>query len=446
MSLQTIRDIVLIGGGASATLIAWNLARRHGLRCTVIAPTDRPGFGLAYATPSLKNLLNVAAGGMSADPDDPAHFVAWMRENVAADTTADTFVSRAVYGLYIRHLHCAAAPDHVRDTAVGCRFEGDAWTVTLAGGGTLRARRVVLACGHFDPARLPGIPGELDATGRYHHDAWADRVFAAIGADDAVALIGTGLTAIDIVLRLRENGHRGPITAISRRGYVPESHAPYRALPAPVVTPGATTATARGYCRAFHAALRDGAEWRAAVDSLRPVVNALWLALPDVEKRRFRRHLQRRWDIRRHRMAPQIAQIIDAERSAQTLRVLDGHVQTVARTGCRLAVTAQGRDGAFAMKVDHVINCTGPSLNYARVGSPLLRTMLDAGTIAPGLGGAGLHCALDGALIDRGGHIAPGLFTIGPARLGVLFESIAIPEIRCQARDLAATLAAESLP
>ncbi|NLI25883.1 MAG: FAD-dependent oxidoreductase, partial [Acetobacter sp.] len=75
-------DIVIIGGGASGALTAWNLAARHGVNCTVIDPSERLGFGLAYSTPSLKNLLNVAVKGMSADPDDPDHFLKWLRDNV----------------------------------------------------------------------------------------------------------------------------------------------------------------------------------------------------------------------------------------------------------------------------------------------------------------------------------------------------------------------------
>ncbi|SDA24432.1 FAD/NAD(P)-binding protein [Sphingomonas sp. NFR15] len=441
MPVRTIRDIVIIGGGASAALIAWNLKRLHQRSCTIIAPTDRPAFGLAYATPSLKNLLNVAASGMSADPDDPGHFVAWMRENVSAETDPGTFVPRPIFGLYLRQLYCAAAPEHIRDTAIACAKSDGLYTITLAGGGTVTARQVVLACGHFDPARLPGVPPEIDATGRYHHDAWADGVFAGIGADEEVVLIGTGLTAVDVIMRLRENGHRGRITTVSRRGLFPERHAPHATLAAPVFAPGATPATARAYLHAFHTALRGGTEWRAAVDSMRPVVNPLWLALPDVEKRRFRRHLQRRWEIRRHRMAPTIADIIDAERRVGTLRVLDGRIDAIVAAGDRLRVAARTGGDRLDVEAAHVINCTGPSLDYAKAASPLLRTMLEAGTIVPGFGGAGLRCTPAGALFDRNGVPAHDLHAIGPARLGVLFESIAIPEIRQQARDLAALLA-----
>jgi uncharacterized NAD(P)/FAD-binding protein YdhS len=382
MPKQTIRDVVVIGGGASAALSAWNLARHHQRTCTVVAPTDRPALGLAYATPSLKNLLNLAAGVMSADPDDPHHFLDWMRENVAADTTPDTFVPRPIFGLYLRYLYSAAAPEHVRDTAIGCHKEGDVYTITLAGGGTIRTRHVVLALGNFDPARLPGIPPELDATGRYHHNAWADGVFGGIGPNEEVLLIGTGLTTVDVVVRLRENEHHGRITAVSRHALFPERHAPHVTLAAPVFEPGSTLPTARAYLRAFHAALRRGTDWRAAVDSMRPILNDLWLTLPDMEKSRFRRHLQRRWDIRRHRMASQIADIIDAERQAGSLRVLDGYVSKVATVGNRLRVTARGAGDNFDVDAaHHQLHRAQPQLSHRRVAT------------AACYAGCGGHCA-----------------------------------------------------
>lgn len=36
--------------------------------------------------------------------------------------------------------------------------------------------------------------------------------------ESPVVLVGTGLTAVDMLLRLREKGHRGPVTMVSRHG------------------------------------------------------------------------------------------------------------------------------------------------------------------------------------------------------------------------------------
>lgn len=437
MTETDMRDIVIIGGGASGALTAWNLAVRHGVSCTVIDPSERLGFGLAYSTPSLKNLLNVAVKGMSADPDDPDHFLKWLRDNVPGSVAPGDFVPRAIYGLYLHNLYSIAAPRHERQTAVTCRRLEHGFEITLADGRKIHAGKVVLGCGHFDPVRLPGIPPELDATGRYHHNAWATRVFAGIGVYDEVTVIGTGLTTVDVLLRLRETGHRGRVTALSRRGMFPERHADYTPLSAPVFTPGGVLPTACAYLRAFHGALKRGTNWRAAVDSMRSVTNALWIALPDAEKIRFQRHLLRRWEVVRHRMASHIADIVDQERCAGSLRVLDGRVTTIAADHDRLMITAVTGDKEFSFSAVHVINCTGPNLKYKRVDAPLLHDLFERGEVTTGFGGAGLSCTLDGALIDGSGKISDDLFVVGPARQGVLLESIAIPEIRCQAKRVA---------
>jgi uncharacterized NAD(P)/FAD-binding protein YdhS len=55
--------------------------------------------------------------------------------------------------------------------------------------------------------------------------------------------------------------------------------------------------------------------------------------------------------------------------------------------------------------------------------------------------GTGFHCSQDGAVIDAGGHASEIILNLGPGRLGDLIESIAVPEIRQQAVELASTLA-----
>src|ERR1700735_769821 len=86
---------------------------------------------------------------------------------------------------------------------------------------------VVLATGNFDPAPLQGVDAKAIASGAYRHNAWRAETYAGLDPDAAVTVIGTGLTAVDVVLRLRELGHRGMITAASRHGVFPNRHAEY---------------------------------------------------------------------------------------------------------------------------------------------------------------------------------------------------------------------------
>ena len=94
------------------------------------------------------------------------------------------------------------------------------------------------------------------------------------------------------------------------------------------------------------------------------------------------------------------------------------------------------------LRVDRVVNCTGPESDYRRVGSPLLTSLFKGGLARPDELSLGLDVAEDGALLDAHGTPSDFLYALGPLRKGVLWESIAVPELRVQVSDLAKLLSA----
>ncbi len=438
----TPKTIAIIGGGVSGTLTAFHLIQQ-GTPARVILIDRRPdfGLGLAYSTPSLRHLLNVPAGKISALPDQPDHFLHWLRRNYDAEATKATFAPRAIFGRYIQSLLASMKPlEQEVATVTDMRTHQGGAVLTLDNGCELRADAVVLATGNFDPAPLHGVTKVADDLGLYRHNAWAAKTYEGLHPDAPIALIGTGLTGVDVVLRLRELGYRGRIIAVSRHGVFPNRHAEYTPLPSSAIAID-TPATCIAYLRALRLALRAGAEWRAVIDSLRETTNELWLRLPLAERLRFRRHLQHRWDVVRHRMAPPIADVIESELLKRTLEIREGHLESVDASVMGACVTIRAPHGQYSFYVDRVINCTGPSMNYRRVPSTLLQNLFSRGLVTSGPLGSGFHCAQDGALIDADGHASEILFNLGPGRLGDLIESIAVPEIRQQAVALASTLA-----
>jgi hydroxyacylglutathione hydrolase len=390
--------------------------------------------------------LNVPAGKISALPDQPDHFLNWLRKNHDPAATEKTFAPRAVFGRYIQSLLSSTnTVEQEIATVVDVRLHGSGAVLTLGNGCELRADLIVLATGNFDPAPLPGITKAAADSGLYRHNAWTAETYEGLDPEATVALIGTGLTGVDVVLRLRELGHRGRIVAASRHGMFPNRHDDYTPLSTSAI-PLDTPATCVAYLRAFGAALGAGAEWRAAVDSLRDTTNELWLRLPIQEKKRFRRHLQHRWDVVRHRMAPPIADVIESELRNGTLEVREGNLQSVESSPAGAHITLRAHHGSESFYASRVINCTGPSLNYRRVSSSLLQNLFKRGLVTSGPLGAGFHCSQDGAVIDAGGRGSEIIFNLGPGRLGDLLESIAIPEIRQQAFELASTLANSMRP
>lgn len=217
--------IAIIGGGVSGTLTAFHLIRqRTQARIIIIDPRTDLGLGLAYSTPSLSHLLNVFAGKISALPDQANHFLHWLRKNYDPAATEKTFAPRAIFGQYIQSLLASATGfEHEIATVTDIRPHHAGAVLTLDNGCEIRADLVVLATGNFDPAPLTGVTKAAHESGVYHHNAWSSQAFEGLAPYASVALVGTGLTGVDVVLRLRELGHRGKslpyrVTVSSRIG------------------------------------------------------------------------------------------------------------------------------------------------------------------------------------------------------------------------------------
>ena len=93
------KRVILIGGGASGTLIALRLAQREGVAVTVIDDAPAPARGLAYKSTVQAHLLNVRVAAMSAFAEDPLHFARWLAEDrETCHLGPDDFVPRRHYG------------------------------------------------------------------------------------------------------------------------------------------------------------------------------------------------------------------------------------------------------------------------------------------------------------------------------------------------------------
>ena len=95
--------------------------------------------------------------------------------------------------------------------------------------------------------------------------------------------------------------------------------------------------------------------------------------------------------------------------------------------------------------MDRLIVCTGIALDYRSNESSLISRLRERRLLQSDPLGLGAHCDPSGALLDVRGQPRSDLHTLGTPRKGQLWESIAVPELRLQARDLAQRLL-RSLP
>ena len=87
--------VAIVGGGASGTILAAQLARR-GIHSVLIDGSGRMGRGVAYSTTEPAHLLNVRAEGMSALAGEPDHFARRLR---CGRRRARGFAQRRFFGL-----------------------------------------------------------------------------------------------------------------------------------------------------------------------------------------------------------------------------------------------------------------------------------------------------------------------------------------------------------
>ncbi len=456
------RPIAVIGAGFTGTIAALQLLRRLPPDQPVVLCERSPEFakGVAYATADNDHLLNVRAANMSALVDEPLHFQDWLKRraeetrevNGLYETPAGLFASRGLYGRYLRtilddvlresagHAQLRLMPDDVLDIVVSSQGR---YELVCASGQRLEVAGVVLAVGN--------LPPEETEEANICRNPWGEKAWRKLDPDRPLLIVGTGLTMVDAAVSLHRKGFTGGIVALSRGGLLPARH---KAVPAPWPTPQFTMAEERSLAL-LTARLRDevfaaaeaGVDWRAVIDSMRPITASLWGRLPQPERRRFLRHARRYWDVHRHRMAPPHADILESMMADRRLRVLAGRVRSMTDTGdgVRVCYGARAQGGGpcseHEITVQRVIMATGAE-QISRTRDPLMQHLLDRGLVRLDAQGLGLDVT-DGLNVVRAdGGVAERIWALGPIVRGVFWECVAVPDIRVQAAHAAVSVVA----
>ncbi len=418
--------MVVVGGGAAGTLAAVALLRETDAAVQIVERSTTFGPGLAYGTREPLHLLNNYAGRLSAFGDDPDHFVRWCAEH-DLDVGPHSFAPRAQYGWYLSDVLAraeAASPSRVtrvQGEAVDVGDTGGEYVVTLSTGHVLMGDVVVLALGTPPPRRLP----RFESLGRrYVHDPWTPDLVDRVHDGARVLLVGSGLTMVDVAVVLAEARPRAQLVSVSRHGLLPAPHVPRgpRAIEPLAPASSRLAALLREVTLRIRDAEQRGGDWRDVVDAVRPVANQIWHALTAEDRERFLRHVARRWEVARHRMAPAMAERIET---------------LVASGQLRIDVTAGFDESGF----DVVINCAGPAPVATPGWSLLVDHLVVRGVALPDRLGLGLDVDGSGALIGERG-VARAMYAVGAARRGDDWEVAAVPDLRHQAAALAEHLAA----
>lgn len=440
---KLIKKIVCVGAGSSSIIAALHLLD-EGFKGELTL-VGKP-FGPAYETLAPYHILNVTAGNMSALVKDPLHFyhfASLLLDRPDLEKTA--FVPRKVFRDYLQNLLDTLknhGVKHQKDEAIAILAVNKGYTVYLKDGTTCDADCVILAIGNFPSFPLPG--SEHLTANQYVDIPWDKNITTDLDPKARILFVGTGLTMVDGLATLNYHRHQGQVIALSRRGLLPLVRT--MADPLPLSYDQLPHHSTRQLMRFLRNKAKEvwhnGEPWDRVIDGVRPFLQTLWQALPDIEKKRFLRHACVYWDIHRHRIPQESDEILQSFLRTKQLHVMAARLLRVQPKGQAVEVTfkRRGQNSTENMMVDRVVNCTGPVVDYTKVKSLLVQRLFAEGLARPHPLRLGFDATVDGKLIDKDGNIQDRLITLGSPLKGVLWESIAIPEIREEARKLAKML------
>jgi uncharacterized NAD(P)/FAD-binding protein YdhS len=447
-------ELCVLGGGFTGVAAAIACLARIDVpfRLFVVEPGPALGRGVAFGGHHPLHLLNVRTRDLSIRAGQPGDFLSWafrqldQGENHAGlhEGLAHTFLPRQLFGEYVRQRFFEAVERRkdvelklLTATATSCGIDRGRFRIELDRGEPLSADAVILATAYgLSPSSATGA--------LYPYAAMAREDFVRA---KSMALIGSGLTMVDVLLDARREGFSGKAIVISRRGQLPRPHAPKGVVPQQIGLPRSKsilrlTAAVRIACEAAEA---HGTPWQAIMNGLRSSLQDIWQGLAVEEQSRVLRHVRPFWDAHRHRVPIEVHGRIQAELAQGRAVLLRGHVTGVERRpdGFKLTLTRHGSPEPEALDADLAFDCTGHAPD---LGSGLIQALLGQGLARPDSHRLGLAVERNGQVLGADGCPRRGLFALGPLCQGSLWEITGVPEIVAQADQAAASIAALYAP
>lgn len=219
-------DWLIVGGGLHGVHLAVKLLAEGGVsasRLRIVDPAERllARWRACTAMTGMSHLRSPSVHHLDLDPWSLQRF-AGKRKSRARRVFAPPYDRPA---LELFDAHCddlieryGLAELHIRDRAIASSIDCDAVDVRLAGGETLRCQHLVLAIGASEQPAWPRWATDVGSSGRdprvqhvfaHDFDGWPQQT-------EAVAVVGGGISAGQIALRLLNEGHR--VHLVSRHG------------------------------------------------------------------------------------------------------------------------------------------------------------------------------------------------------------------------------------
>jgi len=233
--------ITLIGGGASALSFIHKFLQKHPRNAKttttiyVVEKRAEYGSGAAYHSDYSSNIMNTKTGYITVHPELPGDFSNWLNKNTELwqdkfpdyNIDNDGYAPRPLFGLYLQSSFSEEIRSAIAKNVRVVQVNAEATDVSKINSSYVTKTNcnlditsdfVFLLCGTLPRIKKdsPKQPGAIIS-----NPYPINKLAANINPTEDVAIIGSRLSAIDTIIGLVENGHKGKIRMYSRSGYFP---------------------------------------------------------------------------------------------------------------------------------------------------------------------------------------------------------------------------------
>lgn len=426
-----MKQIVIIGGGASGTIALIQSIRTLSNKAyiSVIETSEILGQGLAYSTREDCHLLNVPVGKMSVFPDHPNHFKDWLNSrNSSLDAfESHSFVPRKFFAEYLASLVANLPQEryrHIKSRVQAVSRFTSLWEIELDNHTKIYADAVILATGYAAQTKLPfllNFPLETNAKIFQSHEF---EKISALNSNETILILGTGLSAVDVILQLKQKGHTR-FHCISKHGHFPHPHLEvghHQVVHLPQLhgySPLQILRLIRSFERNQNHELLD------VIHAVRLQAKKIWACWTKSEKKSFLTHLQSYWEKVRHRVPRSVFAEIQSDLSSGKIRVTAGKISSVSPgpLGLQVHFRKRGLVTSETEPCSVLILANGAKINQS------IKIRFQGKSVTTCAFGFGFR------------NTPSDLWVIGPPAKTVLWEITSIPDISVQVEQVVQEIA-----
>lgn len=423
-----MRIIAIVGFGFCGRLALAHLVKKseQNTKILIFDQNGKNALGPAFSRFSPHYILNVTAVRMSAFSEAPKSFCEFLKEKypqVWNEIGENGFAPRQIYGKYVEEFtsdaFALAEKNRVQVEFVGeevTQVSGsNQLTLQTKSGATYQASQILLATS-FKQSNLP-----FDFTSenlvKKLWDKDSEQFHQQIFTNETICLIGSGLTAVDVIVGLKKKNFSGKIFVISRRGNFPKKHFAQHQQIQHFIEPQDSKKGLLFLCLKIRNFLRQNPQFdlRHVIDSVRYSTVELWQNFDEKNKKLFLRLLPY-WNIFRHRAPISSVALIEEMIASGQIEIKKKGVRKISEKGDKILIETRDEK----IECDYAVNCLGFEFKLEKY--PLLAQMVEAGLLKKDL------------FLAQSNH--PQIHLLGGLNVGRDFECTAVPDLRLSVESL----------